>query len=86
MFEKLIYLLRHPKKYKTTDSISLFNEQETYQKLSSIGNPLENICNVVDFEMFRETLEAGLLNKNKKNNAGAKPYDVVMMFTGASII
>ncbi len=30
--------------------------------------------------MFTETLEAGLLNKNKKNNAGAKPYDVVMMF------
>ncbi len=30
--------------------------------------------------MFREILEAALLNKNKKNNAGAKPYDVVMMF------
>ncbi len=67
-------------KYKTTGSISLFDEQETYQKLSAIGNLLEKICNVVDFVMFRETLEAGLLNKNKKNNAGAKPYDVVMMF------
>ncbi len=67
-------------KYKTTGSISLFDEQKTYQKLSAIGNPLEKICNVVDFEMFRETLETGLLNKNKKNNAGAKPYDVVMMF------
>ncbi len=33
-----------------------------------------------DFEMFREALQAGLLNKNKKNNAGANPYDVVMMF------
>ncbi len=29
--------------------------------------------------MFKVTLEAGFLNKNKKNNAGAKPYDVVMM-------
>ncbi len=48
--------------------------------MSGIGNPLEKICNVGDFEMFRETLEAGLLNKNKKNNAGAKPYDVLMMF------
>ncbi len=67
-------------KYKTTGSISLFDDQETYQKLSAIGNPLEKICNVVDFEMFRETLEAGLMNKNKKNNAGAKPYDVVVMF------
>jgi hypothetical protein len=30
--------------------------------------------------MFRERLESKLLNDNKKNNAGAKPYDVVMMF------
>ncbi len=57
-------------KYKTTGSISLFDEQETYQKLSAIGNPLEKICNVVDFEMFRETLEVGLLNKNKKTMLG----------------
>ncbi len=67
-------------KYKTTGSISLFDEREIYQKFSAIGNPLEKICNVVDFEMFRDTLEAGLLNKNKKNNAGVKPYDVVMMY------
>ncbi len=67
-------------KYKTTGRISLFDEQETYQKLSAIENPLEKMCNVADFEMLRETLEADLLNKNKKNNAGAKLYDVVMMF------
>ena len=30
--------------------------------------------------MFRESLESKLLNTNKKNNAGAKPYDVVMLF------
>ncbi len=57
-------------KYKTTGIISLFDEQETYQKLSSIGNPSEKICNVVDFEMLRETLEASLLNKNKKTMLG----------------
>ncbi|MBK3520054.1 IS5 family transposase, partial [Carboxylicivirga marina] len=28
----------------------------------------------------RDTLEKGLLNKEKKSNAGAKPFDVVMMF------
>ncbi len=67
-------------KYKTTDSISFFDKQEIYQKLSAIGNPLEKICNVVDFEMFRKTLEAGHLNESKKNNARAKPYDVVVMF------
>ncbi len=30
-------------KYKTTGSISLLDEQETYQKLSAIENPLEKI-------------------------------------------
>ncbi len=39
-------------KYKTTGSIGLFDNLETYQKLSAIGNPLEKICNVIDFEMF----------------------------------
>jgi len=67
-------------KYKIRGNKGLFDEQETYQKLSDIGNPLEKISKVVDFEMFREFLEAKLLNKNKKNNAGAKPFDVVMMF------
>ncbi len=67
-------------KYKTTGNKGLFDEQETYEKLTDIGNPLEKISKVIDFEMFREVLEAKLLNQNKKNNAGAKPFDVIMMF------
>ena len=66
--------------YKKTGNKGLFDEQETEQKLSRIGNPLEMISKVIDFEMFRENLESKLLNTDKKNNAGAKPYDVVMMF------
>jgi transposase, IS5 family len=30
--------------------------------------------------MFRPLLESKLINKNKKNNAGAKPFDFVLMF------
>ena len=67
-------------KYKKSGKRGLFDEQETSQKLSNIGNPLEMISNVIDFEIFRDKLESKLLNQNKKNNAGAKPYDVVMMF------
>lgn len=67
-------------KYKKTGNRGLFDEQETHQKLDLIGNPLDKICLVIDFEIFRPTLEECLLNKNKKNNAGAKPFDVVMMF------
>lgn len=67
-------------KYKITGNMGLFDEQDTYQKLSDIGNPLEMISKVIDFEMFRGILEPKLLNQDKKNNAGAKPFDVVMMF------
>ena len=67
-------------KYKLSGNRGLFDEEENYQKLSNIGNPLEMISNVIDFEVFRDSLEGKLLNKNKKNNAGAKPYDVLLMF------
>lgn len=30
--------------------------------------------------MFRIFLETGILNNEKKSNAGAEPYDVVLMF------
>ena len=66
--------------YKSTGKKSLFDEQFTSEKLSEIGNPLEMIGRVIDFGMFRPTLESKLLNTHKKNNAGAKPFDVVMMF------
>ena len=66
--------------YKNTGRRGLFDEQENIEKLSTIGNPLEKVEDVVDFEMFRNILEDALLNKEKKNNAGAKPFDVVMMF------
>ena len=66
--------------YKSSGKKSLFDEQFAVEKLSEIGNPLEKISAVIDFEMFRTTLENKLLNTNKKNNAGAKPFDVVLMF------
>lgn len=66
--------------YKNRGNKGLFDEQETQERLSKIGNPLEMISEVIDFEIFRQKLESKLLNRNKKNNAGAKPYDVVMMF------
>jgi len=66
--------------YKAQGKKGLFDEEFTREQLSSMGNPLEAISKVVDFEMFRELLESKLLNTNKKNNAGAKPYDVVLLF------
>jgi transposase len=67
-------------KYKMSGNRGLFDEQEIKEKLREIGNPLEKTIEVVDFEMFRSLIEVEMLNHTKKNNAGAKPFDVVMMF------
>jgi IS5 family transposase len=67
-------------KYKPTGRVGLFDKENTSNKLSQLGNPLEKLHKVIDFEMFRPELELAMLNHDKKNNAGAKPYDVVMMF------
>ncbi len=53
--------------------------EENKSKLTSLGNPLERLLKAVDFEMFRETLETGLYKK-RMTNAGARPYDPVLMF------
>ena len=66
--------------YKSRGEKGLFDDEFTKERLSLIGNPLESVSKVIDFELFRESLESKLLNTNKKNNAGAKPYDVVMLF------
>jgi IS5 family transposase len=66
--------------YKTQGKKSLFDEHFSSAHLSNMGNPLESISKVIDFEIFRSTIEARLLNTSKKSNAGAKPFDVVMMF------
>ena len=67
-------------KYKKSGKSGLFDEQDIVQKLSNIGNPLEMLSFVIDFEMFRGELESKLLNHDKKNNEGTKPYDVILMF------
>jgi len=67
-------------RYKSIGKKSLFDEQFLVEKLEEIGNPLAMVSKVIDFEMFRDLLESKLLNSNKKNNAGAKPFDVVLMF------
>lgn len=66
--------------YKSTGKKSLFDNQFTAEKLSDIGNPLDKISNVIDFEIFRTSIEGKLINTSKKSNAGAKPFDVVLMF------
>ena len=65
--------------YKKLGNVSLFDDEETLDKLNSLGNPLEKLSKVIDFEMFRKDLEVGLY-KEKFTSVGAKPYDYVLMF------
>jgi hypothetical protein len=48
--------------------------------LGEIGNLWKKIIEIIDFEIFQSLLEKEMLNHNKKNNVGAKPFDVMMMF------
>ena len=66
--------------YKQSGHLGLFDKEETSAKLTKLGNPLEKLHKVIDFEMFRSILESNMINHQKKTNAGNKPYDVVMMF------
>ena len=65
---------------KNQQNSSLFEQESTVQSLSEMGNPLEFISDIVDFDLFRPTLEAHLLNEERKSNAGRRPIDPVLMF------
>ena len=64
-------------KYKKSGNRGLFDEQETYQKLSAIGNPLEKTNDVIEFEIIREILGAKVLNENKKNNKRVLHFSLI---------
>jgi IS5 family transposase len=59
-----------------------FDADRRLAALSAKGDPLEMIARVVPFESFRAEIEAAVLTKvsEKKNTAGRRPIDVVVMF------
>ena len=59
---------------------NLFEEELTIEALSAMGNPLEQLSVLVDFEMFRPELEDILVKKDCKSTAGRPQFDVVLMF------
>ena len=67
--------------YRKMQSRDLFFEEDkTRDAMHGMGNPLEQVQEMIEFEMFRPMLEEALENKNRKNNAGRKPFDPVLMF------
>ena len=66
-------------KYQKKTGMSLFEQENTMESLSKMGNPLVLLKEIVDFEQFRDALEKLFTNDSKKNNAGRKPIDPVFM-------
>ena len=58
--------------------INLFAEETQLDRLSKLGDSLERL-KVIDFESFRPILTAGM-KRERKSNAGRRPFDNVMMF------
>ena len=65
-----IFILCPESNIKQTGRIGLFDKEATSEKLSKLGNPLEKLHKVIDFEMLRPELGANMLNHNKKSPAG----------------
>jgi IS5 family transposase len=57
----------------------LFDWQRRFEQLDNCGDPLVKLNEIVDLEQFRTTLET-IRDKERKSNAGRKPFDVILMF------
>lgn len=59
---------------------SFFDEESRMEKISKIGDPLEMLNKVIEWEMFRTILKKAVERKEITSKGGRPPYDVVMMF------
>jgi IS5 family transposase len=59
--------------------LGLFDWENRYARIDKGGDPLVKLNKVIDWEAFRPLLMK-VREKERKSNAGAKPYDVVLMF------
>jgi IS5 family transposase len=56
-----------------------FDESNRLRRLSSMGDPLEKISQVVDFEIFRPVLD-GVFKRENKGPGGRPAFDHILMF------
>lgn len=57
----------------------LFDLHDRLKKIDKTGDPLIRLNKAIDWELFRPDLEL-IRQKKRKSNAGAKGYDLVLMF------
>jgi IS5 family transposase len=58
----------------------LFDYEFQLEKINEHQPPLQKLNKIIDWEMFRETIETALEKEDRKSNAGRKPYDKLLMF------
>lgn len=59
---------------------SFFEEEDRMEKISKIGDPLEMLNKVINWEIFRNILKNAVVRKETTSKGGRPPYDAVMMF------
>ena len=59
--------------------LGLFDWENRYARIDKGGDPLVKLNEVIEWKSFRPVLMK-VREKERKSNAGAKPYDVVLMF------
>ena len=60
--------------------MSIFSSAKREKKLSALGDHLEQLNEVINWEMFRPVLQKAVSKEEPKGPGGRKRYDVVMMF------
>lgn len=61
------------------EQISIFDKSERMLKLSKLGDNLERLNSIINWEVFRTTIE-NALSSEKKSAAGRPPFDHVLLF------
>ncbi|MBC6403646.1 MAG: transposase [Hyphomonadaceae bacterium] len=57
----------------------LFDLDEPLKRVSDLGDPLEVMNDIIDFEVFRLVLNRAL-KRSDRRKGGRPPFDPVMMF------
>jgi len=75
LIEKKVYLCRKRENmgnytYKQSEKVVLFDKETTILKLEKLGNPLEKLHKVIDFEMFSSELEGEYAQLQQKEQFG----------------
>lgn len=64
--------------------LGFFDIKQRLERLDKLNDPLKVLSSLIDFEIFRYTIEKSL-EKERKDNSGRKPFDKVMLFKGLVI-